>query len=439
MLSKIIDFFTTDIWRIRVDELPRTKSFLLKQLRIVVLAVRGFDEDKCSLKASSLTFYTLLSIVPVAAMAFGIAKGFGFEALLEKMIIEKLQGQEEIIRYIITFSHSLLENTKGGLIAGIGIAVLFWSVIKLLGNIEKSFNDIWGIRKNRKMGRMCSDYLSAMLICPVLFIMASSLTVVISGQIKEIVQQLAFLKIVSPLVFSLLNLLPYCVVWILFIFIYMFMPNTSVRIGAGVLGGIAAGTLYQILQWGYITFQVNVSKYNAIYGGFAALPLFLVWLELSWLIVLLGAEISFAYQNVDTYEFEPDCLNVSYSFKKLLTLSIVHLLVKNFERGDKPLASDAVAHALEIPARLTRQILYELVSCGLLCEVAGEGDRDVCFQPGLSITSLSIQYVLERLEQHGSNAIPIAKLPEHEKIAQSLESLGRQIAQSPENVCLKDI
>lgn len=439
MFSKIIDFFTTDIWRIRVDELPRTKSFLLKQLRIVVLAVRGFDEDKCSLKASALTFYTLLSIVPVAAMAFGIAKGFGFEALLEKMIIEKLQGQEEIIGYIITFSHSLLENTKGGLIAGIGIAVLFWSVIKLLGNIEKSFNDIWGIHKNRRMGRMCSDYLSAMLICPVLFIMASSLTVAISGQVKEIIQQLGFLKILSPLVFALLNLLPYCVVWILFIFIYMFMPNTNVRLGAGVLGGIAAGTLYQIVQWAYITFQFNVSKYNAIYGGFAALPLFLLWLELSWLIVLLGAEISFACQNVETYEFEPDCLDVSYSFKKLLTLCILYLLVKNFERGDKPLASDAVARALEIPARLTRQILHELVSCGLLCEVAGEGDKEVCFQPGLSINSLSIQYVLERLEQHGSNAIPIAKLPEHDKIARSLESLGRQIAQSPENVCLKDI
>ena len=140
VLSNIIKFVTTDIWRIRLKDLPRKKSFLIKQLRTVLLAVRGFDEDKCLLRASSLTFYTLLSIVPVVAMAFGIAKGFGFEHYLEKQFFEKFPGQETVLVQIVDFAQKLLENTKGGVIAGIGVVILFWSVMKLLGHIESSFN-----------------------------------------------------------------------------------------------------------------------------------------------------------------------------------------------------------------------------------------------------------------------------------------------------------
>ncbi|HNV24403.1 MAG TPA: YihY/virulence factor BrkB family protein, partial [Candidatus Omnitrophota bacterium] len=224
IIFQFVQFLKKDIWRIRIKKLPKTKSFWIQQLRIILLSLRGFDEDKCQLRASALTFYSLLSVVPVAAMAFGIAKGFGFENMLEEQLYNKIPGQEVVIKQIVDFAHSFLENTKGGLIAGVGIAVLFWTIIKVLGNIETSFNDIWGIKKGRSFGRKFSDYLSVMLICPVLLIMSSSVTILVASQIKLIVEKIAFLGPVSSFILLGLNILPFVVTWILFTFIYIFMP-----------------------------------------------------------------------------------------------------------------------------------------------------------------------------------------------------------------------
>jgi len=439
MITNLITFLKTDIWKIRLSDITGIKSFFIKQLRVVLLSTRGFDEDKCSLKASALTFYTLLSVVPVLAMAFGIAKGFGFEEMLETQLLSRLQGQEEAVQKIIEFSHALLENTKGGLIAGIGVAILFWTIIKLLGNIEQSFNDIWGIRKSRTMGRKFSDYLSAMLICPLLFIMAGSLTVAVSGQVRIIVSKISVLTVFSPLIFAVLKLLPYGLVWLLFTFAYIFMPNTKVKLGAGLMGGIVAGTFFQVLQWAYISFQIGVAKYNAIYGGFAALPLFLIWLEISWLIVLLGAEISFAHQNVHTYEFEPDSRSVSNAFKMLLSLRIVHLIVKHFQQGAPPLTANDIVEALEVPVRLVHQIMDELASSGIVNEVMQESDRSVGYQPARSIEGITIVSVMEAIAKNGSDDFPLTSSRELEKISHSLESFRHQMTGSSDNICLKDI
>ncbi|MDD5255900.1 MAG: YihY/virulence factor BrkB family protein, partial [Candidatus Omnitrophica bacterium] len=294
MQKKIVNFLNKDIWRIRLKDVPQKRSFFIRTLRIILLSLRRFNEDKCSLSASALTFYSLLSIVPVLAMIFGIAKGFGLDAMLEKQLLEKIPAQDEIITNIMNFSHSLLENTKGGLIAGVGVALLFWTVIKVLGDVERSFNDIWGIKNMRSLMRRFADYLSVMLICPVLLILASSATVFINTQAKMLTQKISVLGAFAPTVYFLLDLLPYTVMWAVFTFLYIFIPNTKVNFKSGILAGIVAGTIYQVMQWVYVHFQIGVANYNAIYGSFAALPLFLVWLQLSWRVVLLGAEISFA-------------------------------------------------------------------------------------------------------------------------------------------------
>jgi len=329
MIAKKMQFIKTDIWRMRSRELPRTKYIGIALLRIIILSVQRFDKHDCLFRASALTFYSLLSIVPVLAMAFGLAKGFGFEKALERQLFETFQGQEEVVVRVMDFARSLLESTKGGVIAGAGLLLLFWTIIRVLGSIENSFNHIWGIKKGRSFSRKISDYLSAMLVCPVLFIVSSMVTVVIKSQVQLVVQKIALLGAISPVIFFTLRLLPYCVIWILFTFVYMFMPNTKIRFASAIFAGIVAGTLYQVFQLAYLSFQIGVAKYNAIYGSFAALPLFLVWLQLSWMIVLFGAELSFAHQHVETYEFEPDCSAVSYSFKRLLTLRVVHPLLKS--------------------------------------------------------------------------------------------------------------
>jgi len=439
MISKVLSFLKRDIWRIRSSKLSKRKFFLINQLRIVLLAVRNFDQNKCNLRASALTYYSLLSIVPVLAVAFGIAKGFGLEKLLEKLIVERLPGQEEVVNNIISFSHALLENTKGGLVAGIGVAILLWTVIKVLGNIETSFNDIWGIKKMRSLGRRFSDYLSIMFICPVLLIVASGTTVFIGTQAKMLIAKLSFLGPVSGVVLFSLQFLPYVVMWVVFTFTYIFMPNTKVNFSSGLLAGVVSGTVYQVVQSVYVYFQVGVGEYNAIYGSFAAIPLFLVWLQLSWRIVLFGAEISFAHQNVDTYEFEQESMSASYSFKKLLSLRIAHLLVKNFKQGNRPMTAMQISHVLEIPIRLVRQIVYDLSEAGIVSSTKEDGDIGGAFQPARDTDSLTIKYVLDRLEHTGTEDIPVAETEDLEKLKKSLADFSSQIEKSPANVHLKDL
>jgi len=439
ILSKIIHFITTDIWRISLKDLSRKKSFFVKQLRTVLLAIRGFDEDGCLLSAASLTFYSLLSIVPILAMAFGIAKGFGFEKLLENQLVEKLPGQETVLLKAVDFAKNLLENTQGGMIAGIGVIVLLWTVIKLLGRIESSFNEIWEIRQSRTVVRKFSDYLSIMLISPIFVVVSSSVTVFITTQITQITEKIALLSIFGPLIMLTLKILPYCLIGILLTIIYMLMPNTKVNLKSGLVAGMIAGTAFVMLQWGYINFQVGIAKYNAIYGSFAALPLFLIWLQLSWLIVLFGAEISFAIQNVDTYEFEQDCRGVSPAFKTLLSLQISHLLIQAFSRGDNPLTASQVSNNLEIPIRLVRQILYELADSGIISDTSDDESKEVAYQPARDINMLTVKYVIEALENRGTDNIPVAQSRELTALSDTLKVFGDTIEASPANKLLKEI
>jgi len=436
---EVVRFLRGDIWRIREKDLPRPKSVLLRTLRVLVLSVRGVLSERVGLRASALTFYSLLSIVPVAAMVFGIAKGFGFERALERLLLSSLEGQEEIVKKIVDFAHALLEDVKGGFIAGLGLLILFYTIIKILSNIENALNDIWGIKKPRSLSRKITDYLSVMLIGPVLFFMSSTLTVFISSSVQQIVEETSVLRVVSPGISFLLQLLPYISMWFLFSFVYIFIPNTKIKWTSGILGGIIAGTLYHLFQFFYISLQIGVAKYNAVYGGFAALPLFFIWMQIGWLIVLFGAEIAFAHQNVETYEFEQECLTVSHAFKRLLSLRILHLIVRDFWLGGKPYTSRQIAHDLEIPIRLVNEILFELVASGLASEVKADEGRGIAYEPARDPDTMTIKNVVDMLEQHGSVDIPVAQTDELRQLSESLKTFGDLIEKSEANRKLKEI
>jgi membrane protein len=438
-ISSTVQFLKADIWRLQAHKLPPRRSFWVNQLRISLLAIRRFVDDKCDLRASALTFYSLLSIVPIVAMAFAIAKGFGFEKTLGDQLLENLQGHEEVAERIIGFAQSLLENTRGGAIAGVGIVVLFWTVIKVLGNIETSFNDIWGVKTPRSMGRKLADYLSVMMICPVLIITASSLTVLVTTRVAVMVEQLAFLGYLGDLVILLLKILPYGVIWLVFTFIYVFMPNTKVELKSALWGGILAGTIYQLVQLAYISFQIGVTKYGAIYGSFAALPLFLVWLQLSWLIVLFGAEVSFARQNVATYEFEEDCLKVSHFFRRMTALLITYVCVKRFVNVETPLTATEIARDLEVPIRLVRSVLFELTEARVLSEVYSDSHEDVAYQPGCDIDRLTVAGVIDRLDQRGIDTIPMAESMNLNKLREIVRRFHDMNEQSPANLKLQEL
>jgi membrane protein len=442
VISQIIRFFKIGIWEIRLKDLSPGKAFFLRCLRVPLLAWQEFSKDGCAKDASALTYYSLLNIVPVFAVAFAIAKGFGLEKLIKSQILQMAQKgnwEGDVTNQIITFSGSLLEHAKGGIIAGVGVILLFWTVISILGKIEESFNNIWEIRKPRTLVRKFSDYMTMMVLAPILFVVSSSVTVVVASKVKFIVQKIALLGMFSQVIFFLLSLLPYVSMWVLLTTLYIMMPNTKIPLRSGILAGIAAGTIYQVVQAIYIKFQIGAASYGAIYGSLAALPLLLVWLQLSWMIVLFGAEIAYANEHYETFGFQPDYSRLSISSKKLLVLKIFHLLVKKFSQGEKPFSATQIAHALEIPVRLVRQLLDELTNVGLVVEIARGTKGEVAFQPGKTIENITFKYALDEYEKNGITQIPQNQSDETEKISMFLKNISDTIEKSPGNVNLKEI
>jgi len=404
--EQIYSFITHDIWVLQVDELsPKLKAFY-KYLRVGLLALRGFNEKKVSVKASALTYYTLMSIVPIFAMVFGIAKGFGLDKFLEQQIRSSLEGQEEVMNKLITFSSSLLERTGGGIIAGIGVVLLFWSVVMVLSSIENAFNDIWQIEKPRTYVRKFTDYLSIMVIAPILLLAASGIQIYLSTQVSTIAEKSQIIHIISPVLLSGFKLVPYLLIWILFSFLFITLPNTKVSIVSGIIAGILSGTAFLIVQWAYVYLQIGVSKYNAIYGSFAALPLFLVWVHTSWLIVLFGAEVSFAYQNVEMYEFEKKTDQISHFNRKVLSILILNTIIKRFNNGEEPLTSLDLSKQLKIPQRLMRNLLTQMVECGFLNEVVTPIAKNYAYQPARHIDHLTLAYIEDKLDNHGLKIEP---------------------------------
>jgi membrane protein len=217
------------------------------------------------------------------------------------------------------------------------------------------------------------------------------------------------------------------------------MPNTKVNLKAGLVAGIIAGTIFQIVQWGYISFQIGTARYNAIYGSFAALPLFLLWVQISWWVVLFGAELSFAHQNVGTYEYEPDSSQVSPAFKKVLTLQIAHLLIKNFAGGEIALTDIDISARLKIPIRLVHKILYDLVQSRVISETTTRQDRRFGYQPARDINALTIKFVIDAIDQNGSNNIPVARTEEFAALSEAIDKFREEMEASPANKLLKDI
>lgn len=427
------------IWHTPLSELSKRKSILIKQIRIIVLAARGFTNDKVQLRASALTFYSLLSVIPVAAIAFAIAKGFGLDQNLEQEIIKNFQSYQEVLNWLLKIARNALDATNGGYIAGVGVIILFWSVMSLLNHIESSFNHIWQIRSSRPWYRKFTDYLTIMLIAPVFLILSSSITVFIKTKLGDFMSDAPILDFFKPIVVFLVQFTPYILTWFTLTVMFIIMPNTKVKFRSALVAGIVAGTFLQLLFWFYIDLQFGISKLSTIYGSFAAIPLFIVWLQSSWIVVLIGAEISFANQNVSRYEYESEALNISNYQKRALTLMIMNLIIKNFAEGKPPVGAETISVCLKIPVRLVRDIVQDLNAVGLVSMVHTNDNKERLYQPGMDINYLTINFVLSRLDRKGIEQTTMVKNKEFEKITAMLAKFDKLIAKSDSNILIKDI
>jgi membrane protein len=422
------------IWNTPLSEISKGKTVLIKQLRIVVLAARGFSNDNVQLRASALTFYSLL-----AAIAFAIAKGFGLDQNLEQLITDKFQAHQEVLNWLLMNARNALQETRGGYIAGVGVIILFWSVMSLLEHIESSFNYIWQIRSSRPWYRKFTDYLTIMLIAPVFIILSSSITVFISTELVNYMEKAPILDFFKPLISFLVRFLPYFLSWLALTVLFIIMPNAKVKLVPALISGIIAGTFLQVLQWIYIDLQFGITKLSTIYGSFAAVPLFIVWLQSSWIVVLLGAELSFANQNVSRYEFESEALSISYYQKRALVLMIMHMIIQNFSKGERPVSSENIATTLKIPVRLSRDILQDLSNVNLVSIVHEKEQKERLYQPAIDINRLTVSYVFSRLDKKGVEQTMVIKNKNYDKVISMMEKFDKLIDKSDSNILIKDL
>ncbi|MCE2982970.1 MAG: YihY/virulence factor BrkB family protein, partial [Parachlamydia sp.] len=374
------------------EQLPPT--FFKRFLRVLYDSARGFIEDDCYSKASALTFYTLLSIVPVLAVLFGIAKGFGVEKALEFELNQQFYEHKELVDKLIHFSYSWLQTVQGGVIAGVGILTLLWTVFGLLSNIETALNSIWKTILSRSYGRKMSDYLAAMLVAPLFLVTVSSLNLFISTQITAKAQDYYLVEAISPLLLFLLKLFPFFLSWILFTFVYLFMPNTKVYLRSALIAGIIAGTAFQLWQWIYIKFQIGVASYGAIYGSFAAVPLFLIWLQFSWMILLAGAEMAFEIEN-DLFIPYRKLIPLS---SKAIALLITYRCVEAFAKGDPPLTDRSLSHELGMSLNHLQVILEALQTDRILSAILFH-DKTIGYQPARAIATITMKNVCDAIDK----------------------------------------
>ena len=437
MELNINNFIKEDVWLLHEQTLSPFKAAIIKSLKIVILSVQGFSRDLCPLRASALTLYSILSIVPVIAMLFGIAKGFGFETMLEQRLIEQAPEQDALVLQLISFAQNLLESTKGGVVAGIGIVVLFWTIINVIGNIEESFNFIWKIGAGRSLSRKFSDYLSLMLLAPVLLIASSSITVFLNTKIAWLMTVIQLPEFGTWLVVKALSLSPLVLMIALFTFTFIFMPNHKINYRAGIIAGIVTGILYHLSQWAYLSLQIGVSSYNAIYGSFAALPLFVVWLQTGWMIVLFGCEVAFFLQNYEIYRNNNRFSDLSFSLKKVIALQIVHLIIKNFIQMNNPLTAAEIATRLVIPIAIIQPVLSNLIASHIIIEFKNQDDVDEVYLPAVDINILTIAYVINALEQCGQNHLP--DINQEQLFMIPVNNFRELMEASEQNRLLKDI
>jgi len=401
--------------------------FSINVIKIIIITSKKLRDNRFNVEASALTLYTLMSVVPVIAIFFGIAKGFGMDNLLQKEIEKHLNGQEVLIQYITGFAHNMLQNTNGGLIAGVGLLILLWSVIQLLSKIEISFNNIWNVKKSRSIIRKFTDYISIILIAPVF--------IIISGSINVLVANFSNISIINnyfaPIVVNLLWLIPFLLTALLFSFIYIVIPNTSVKPHAAIIGGLFTGIIFQITQSGYVFVQYKLSSYNAIYGSFAILPLFIIWLNIAWYIVIGGAHLVNTietYKNYSLYQNNNKQLNIYSNI--LYSIIIVKELIKTIVNNNEPLNVHDISKKTKLPLYICNDILSNLVEKKILYIV----DKDKYIIAN-DVNQLSIVYLINKIIEFDKVDDNVS----YEEVKNVLINLNNILKNSDYNKLIKDI
>lgn len=392
-------FLEKDLWRIQPHEVGKWRMLGYGTLKRTILTIECFIRQQLYFRASALTYSTLFATIPILAIVFAISRGFGFNKLIEEQIRKNFQAQPQVIDDVIGFVNSYLVHTRSGIFIGFGLILLFWTLISLTTNIEETFNEIWQVKRQRSPFRQLTDYTAVFLLLPLFIVITSGLSLFVS----TFAQQLPNFLLLGSFMQFCIKVSPFLLTGLLFTGLYMFMPNTQVKVKSAAKAGFLAGTAFQLLLYFYIHSQLWVSSYNAIYGSFAALPLFMLLLQISWYICLFGAELSYVDQHIDNFFHGKELPSLSRRYHDFLCVLIMSLICKRFSAGKRPYTADKLAHLHRIPIRLVNDILFELCSCGMLLEVGCNDEKGASstFVPARDTSSLTLGVLIAALSKHG--------------------------------------
>ena len=390
--TTLVRFLRHDLWHVQRHNTTALAYCCCSLLKKLLLAVEFFTTRRVIDMAAALTYSTLLALVPILAVVFGVARGFGYNKYIEVWFRELLGSQPQAADAIINFVNSYLVHTKSGVLLGVGLVLMLYTVLMLTLNVEKTFNTIWQVKHRRSLYRAVTDYLAMLLLVPVVIVLVSGLS--IAGA----------------------RLLPYVLMAVVFMAMYMCVPNTKVRLQVVIVPGILAGVGMQALQLFYIHAQVLLSSYNAIYGSFAALPLFMLWVQLSWTICLFGVQLCYTNQNMDELSFRLQVADISPRYRRLLAIILMSRVCQRFADGKRPYTALDLRRLTNIPIRITQDLLYMLVRAGLLSENSADGkDQEPTYQPAMTLQKLTVGAMVERLDSMGGWHLDIDL---HEQLAQ---------------------
>lgn len=423
-------YVSSGVWS---DTRRNWKVSLVKTLNI---SVRSFMDTDLQSQACALTYRTVLAIVPALALLFAICRGFGFQNLLQTQLYKLMPSQHQALEMALGFVDSYLSQASEGLFVGVGILFLLWTLISLLGSVEDSFNTIWQVKTGRTMWRKVTDYLAIFFILPVLMICAAGITIVMSTALKKLI----FFEFMGPMVNFFIDLLGLVLTWLFFAGAYMLIPNAKVKFLNAFVAGAIVGTAFMVIQWLFVTGQMYVTKYNAIYGSFSFLPLMLIWLQLSWLATLIGALVCYASQNIGQFSFYENVENISTSYRRRVMLAVLTLVVKRFASGLRPLNIVEMARDYGLPENLVRQVVTRLHDMGLIAYQESDGEYGLHpLLPAKDIAKMTVGDTVRRIDDYGDSDFIPGFDTRYEAIDQISEEIDRALASEADGIPLASL
>lgn len=388
------NYCTQGVWS---DTRASVKVSVVKTLNITV---KSFMNTDIQTQACAMTYRTLLAIVPALALLFAIGRGFGFQNLLQNELYHMLPSQRDAISHALAFVDSYLNQASEGIFVGVGLVFLLWTLISLISNVEDVFNLIWGVKEGRSIWRKISDYTAMLLILPVLMICGSGFSIFVSNTFASLFD----FPLLTPLFSVLFEIASFVFTCLFFAAVFMLIPNTKVAIKNALISGVITGTAFMILQWLFVSGQLYVSKYNAIYGSFAFLPLLLLWLQLVWVICLTGCLICHASQNIVQFSFNNQINDISSNYRDEVILAVAAVVIHNFINQKKPITKDQLSKNYGLPLRLVTTISDKLCEAGILSQVVIDEKHEIFgLQPGMDPSILTVGFVLKRIHNDGAS------------------------------------